>query len=245
MRWQRATEEPTGPAEKTRGERGDTLIEVLLAVVVLGIAGVALLTAFATAITASSQHRHLATLDASVRAASDQVISQVQQAENNVFGSCPTTFVPNWQLSGSFTVTSHSVWYWNGSNFASGNPCTNYGPQLWTMTIGSGTYSTSVSTVIYDPQAPLVSGGSTPSKLVFLQPQGTGTGTVNAEVTPQPIVAVEDTNGNIVYSDAVLGDADLGRGPSGLELLGRRKRGCHHIRWLQLQRHGVLHPDRH
>ena len=70
------------------------------------------------------------------------------------------------------------------------------------MTIGSGTYSTSVSTVIYDPQAPLVSGGSTPSKLVFLQPQGTGTGTVNAQVTPQPIVAVEDTNGNIVYSDA-------------------------------------------
>ena len=51
-------------------ERGDTLVEVLLAIVILGLAGVALLTAFATSITASAQHRNLATLDASVRAAS-------------------------------------------------------------------------------------------------------------------------------------------------------------------------------
>ena len=70
------------------------------------------------------------------------------------------------------------------------------------MTIASGSYSTTVSTVIYDPQAPPVNGGSTPAKLVFLQPTSPGTGTINAAVSPQPIVAVEDTNGNIVYSDA-------------------------------------------
>ena len=47
-----------------------------------------------------------------------------------------------------------------------------------------------------------MNGGSIPSKLVFLQPTSVGTGTINAPVNPQPIVAVEDANGNIVYSDA-------------------------------------------
>ena len=128
---------------------------------ILGIAAAALLTAFATAITASSQHRHLATLDASVRTASDQVISQVQQSGSNAFGpsNCignqGTTFTPKWYLPGTFTVTTHTVTYWNGSSFVSaaslGSTCTGYEPQLWTITIASGSYSTTVSTVIYDP----------------------------------------------------------------------------------------------
>ena len=189
------------------------MVEVLLAIVILGIAGVALLLGFATSITTSAQHRNLATLDASAREASNQVISQVQQAGNNAFGpgNCAngTTYKPTWNLSGSFTVTNYTVQYWNGSTFVSNatlntspNKCTGYEPQLWTVSIGSGSYNTNVSTVIYDPQAPPVSGGSTPYKLVFLQPTSTGTGTINAAVSPQPIVAVEDINGNIVYSDA-------------------------------------------
>jgi len=103
-------------------ERGDTLIEVLIALVVLGIAAVALLTAFATAITASSAHRHLATLDSSVRAASDQVIAQVpggSQQRPSGPSNCThggTSFTPMWSLSGTFTVTSHTVTYWNGSS---------------------------------------------------------------------------------------------------------------------------------
>ena len=193
-------------------ERGDTLIEVLLALVILGLAGVALLTAFATAITASSEHRNLATLDASVRAASDQVISQVQQGGNNAFGpsNCTnnhgTSYSPTWSLSGSFTVTSYAVTYWNGSSFVAASAltsCTGYEPQLWTVTIGSGSYSTQVSTVIYDPQPPPVSGGTIPNKLVFLAPTTTpGSGSINAAVSPQPIVAVEDSSNDIVYSNA-------------------------------------------
>ena len=208
-RWIDAHESET--EERRHDERGDTLIEVLLAIVILGIVGVALLTAFATAITASSEHRHLAALDSSVRGVSDQAIAQVQEAGNNAFGpsNCTnnqgTSYKPTWNLTGSFTVTSYTVTYWNGSSFvpaAALTNCTGYEPQLWTITIGSGSYSTTVSTVIYDPQAPPVSGGSTPYQLVFLQPVSTGTGTVNAAVSPQPIVAVEDQAGNIVYSDA-------------------------------------------
>ena len=56
---------PTGTSR--RSESGDTLIEVLLAIVILGIAEqLALLVGFATALTSSRKHRQLATLDASV-----------------------------------------------------------------------------------------------------------------------------------------------------------------------------------
>ena len=134
----RSSAQPELPDESRWSDRGDTLIEVLLALVILGIAGVALLTGFATSITASGTHRNLATLDSSVRSASNEVIAQVQQSKNSVFGAntCtgaaanPTTntsFSPTWNLSGSFTVTSYNVQYWSGTGFS--NSCTNpYGP---------------------------------------------------------------------------------------------------------------------
>ena len=60
-------------------ENGDTLIEVLLAIVVLGIAAVALLSAFATSIGASAEHRNISALDSSTRLAANEAIAQVQQ----------------------------------------------------------------------------------------------------------------------------------------------------------------------
>jgi type II secretory pathway pseudopilin PulG len=43
------------PADRRRSEAGDTLIEVLLAIVVLGLTSVALLTAFGTIISSSAE----------------------------------------------------------------------------------------------------------------------------------------------------------------------------------------------
>ncbi len=190
--------------EKDASEAGDTLIEVLFAIVILGIAGVALLTGFATSITSSAQHRQLVSQADSVRAATDEVLAQVQDASDAAFTACPTTYTPTWTLSGSFQVTNYNVQYWNGTAFSTSCPSVTTNPQLWTMTIGSGSYSTTVSTVIYDPQPVSPTAGTTPSKLVFLSPTtaNPGSGTVNGPVTPQPIVAVEDVANNIVYSDA-------------------------------------------
>ena len=84
------------------------------------------------------------------------------------------------------------------------------------MTIPNGRYTTTASTVIYDPTAPATSGGTTPNQLVFLQPTTPGTGTINAAISPQPIVAIED-HGNIVYSDASSLTLSIvpGKGPAG------------------------------
>ena len=52
-----------------RSEAGDTLIEVLLAVLVLGIASTAILLAFSTSIFGSSEDKGLATTDTVLRTA--------------------------------------------------------------------------------------------------------------------------------------------------------------------------------
>ncbi len=203
------------PSRAEFSEQGDTLVEVLLAMVVLGIAALALLVGFATSITASAEHRNLASLDSSTRIAANEAIADVQQeaanAANNPF-VCSNTFTPTFSnLTGSFTVT-YTVAYWNGTSF--GPTCTNYAPQQYTLTISSGGYSTVVTTVVYDPSAPPSPNGvGQPAQLVWLQ-QPTG-GTVGTPVTPQPEVAVEDALNNIVTSDLSSVTLQIISGPAG------------------------------
>ena len=75
-------------------------------------------------------------------------------------------------------------------------------PQLWTVGVTSGGITTSVSTVVYNTGATTAPSGScnnAPCQLVFLQVPTSGV--VNGNVSPQPIVAIEDGNGNIVAGD--------------------------------------------
>src|SRR6185437_3587614 len=53
--------------DRSRGEAGDTLIEVLIALVVIGLTATAILGAFATTISASAEQRSLAGADAFLR----------------------------------------------------------------------------------------------------------------------------------------------------------------------------------
>ena len=73
-----------------RSEAGDTLVELLIAMVVLAIASVAILVAFATSISGSSEHRALASLDTALRSAYQDATSQIQYAANAHYVSCAT-----------------------------------------------------------------------------------------------------------------------------------------------------------
>ena len=186
---------------------GDTLVEVLIAMVVLSIAATALLLGFATSITSSVEHRNLASLDSSTRLAANLAIADVQQQAGNPANNpflCGH-FVPDFSnVPSSFTVTA-VPWYWNGSAFNSANPCVNYAPQQYTLTITSTAsthYSSVVTTVVYDPSSPPPPNGvGVPSKLVWIPPNEPTGGSAYTPFTPQPEVAVEDSSGDIVSSD--------------------------------------------
>ena len=207
QRRQRAFNSDRGP------DAGDTLVEVLLAVVVVGIAAVALLAAFATAITASAQHRNLTSLDSSTRIAANDAVADVQQQAQAQAGqpddpfACPATpFTPSFSNLPSGFQATPTVTYWTGNSstgFQSG--CIAYAPQEYTLQVSSArTPATQVTTVVYDPAAPPCPNSpnncaGAPAKLVWIQ-QPTG-GSVGTPITPQPEVAVEDANGNIVSND--------------------------------------------
>ena len=75
---------------RRRGEAGDTLVEVLIALVVLGLASVALIIAFGTSISASADHRQLSASGVALDAISQQVIADMQ-ATPSLF-TCPYVF---------------------------------------------------------------------------------------------------------------------------------------------------------
>lgn len=100
-------------------EAGDTLVEVLITLVILGITVVALLSGFMTAISASATNQNLTTLDSVLK-------SFVETATYDLGRAIPTQFVPCAQASNysglsetkgvySASITgSVSYWYQNG-----------------------------------------------------------------------------------------------------------------------------------
>src|SRR5580692_9152734 len=80
-------------SEKGRDDRGDTLIEVLMALLVLSLCALAVMIAFSTSISASQQHRDLATANIVLASASQQAIAQIQQ-NSNLFGCSASTQNP-------------------------------------------------------------------------------------------------------------------------------------------------------
>ncbi|MGO8859374.1 MAG: hypothetical protein ACLQRH_01185, partial [Acidimicrobiales bacterium] len=204
------------PEDPRRSEAGDTLIEVLLALVILGLASVALLLAFATSIAGSAEHRTLATADTVLRTVAEETISQMQQNSSAAF-ACPSTFTASPTVPTGYTVTSVTVQYWSStsSSFSSSNPCVVGSPQLVTITVNSNGVSYSISVVVEDPVAPAVATATTATKLVFLnQPAGNEVAGASLPL----VVAVEGSNGGIVTSDLSPVTLTVTTGPIGATL---------------------------
>ena len=106
---------------RARSERGDTLIEVLIAITVVGISSTALLAGLATAINLSATHRGQADADVVLVSAADSVKNQTYVACPGVSTSSynPTLGVslPSGWSSSNLTISS--VKGWNGTGFVS------------------------------------------------------------------------------------------------------------------------------
>jgi Tfp pilus assembly protein PilV len=78
--------------EPVPSEDGDTLIEVLLAVVILGLSVVALLGALVTSITSSSEHRSLASDDTVLRSFAEAAKYEIQMQPGALFVDCAKAY---------------------------------------------------------------------------------------------------------------------------------------------------------
>ena len=213
-----------------RSELGDSMIELLLAMAIIGVAALSILAAFATSINATGAHRNLATFDTVLRTASAEVTGDIQQQSAATFANCSGAYVVNTTpgsipLPPTYSATITSVGYWNGSGFTNpqapvGTGCPAgallntlgnfYSSQQVTVTVtktgssGRGPTSSSITNVVIDPTSPNSSGAPPcqygPYQLAWVQQPATGP--AGAALFPVPSVAVEDKTGCIIQSDA-------------------------------------------
>ncbi|MFF0215337.1 type IV pilus modification PilV family protein [Streptomyces vinaceus] len=120
---------PEGRSQRRRGEEGETLIEVLVAVVLMGVAFVTIFGGIGTAIISSARQQKVTGADSVVRSAAEKVISAP-------YVSCAGGYAIPAPPAG-YTVTVE-VEYWDGVG-AFGRPCptADTGVQKVTLTVHS------------------------------------------------------------------------------------------------------------
>jgi hypothetical protein len=190
------------------------MIEVLLAIVVIGITAVGLLTGFATSISASAEHRSLATDDTILKSYVESATYQIQQQSNPLFQICATTYSPTFTFppgDSGYKVRIKSVSYWNGTAFTSTCPSGSTAPQQVTaFATGPSHTSDSLNFIVVDPG--FISPAGTASQLVVTtQPPSSSTSGTSFAVA----VSVEDTLGNVVTSSSSAVTLAIATNPGG------------------------------
>ncbi len=187
----------SGAGVRRGSESGDTLIEVLIALVVLGLASVALLIAFATSISASSEHRNLATYNSVLTAASQAVISAYQSDPTyfqcpSVTPAAPTLPSPYAADTVAYGTGVNSVQYWNGTAFTP--TCIANAPQEVTISV-NGIPSSYTNTFVVYPlsSANATANTGTATSIIFARSPGSGIsgiplGYTNSVNTSQPVI---------------------------------------------------------
>ncbi len=145
-------------------DRGDTLIEVLITLIVLSVSGLALLTAFTATITGSAQHRSLAANDVVLRTVAESAFSAIQQQQSPEYQPCATTATyssaNNYGAPSSYTVTIESVQYpVSGGGWTAAIPsdcATIASPQLITVQVRASNGTTDQTSFVVDGRQQVV-----------------------------------------------------------------------------------------
>jgi|GEM_PF-7061030 len=166
-----------------RSERGDTMIEVLLALMILGLTSVALIVAFSTTLSASAQHRRLTSANIAINDYSQQVIAGIE-ANQNLF-TCPTParststiptnvgyYVNQLAIASTapYSPTISNVQYWDPSTSMPTTSCIANASELITVSVSSGYANQTSQFVVDSPTSGSNFVGGTPSGLAFTTP---------------------------------------------------------------------------
>ncbi|HEY3260017.1 MAG TPA: prepilin-type N-terminal cleavage/methylation domain-containing protein [Pseudonocardiaceae bacterium] len=97
-------------------DRGETLIELIVAVAILGIAGVAIVSGLGTAIVVSGTHRQQTTAGATVRNYGEAIETDV--IANGYQASCTPGYAAGFAAPAGYSAPRiAAVAFWNGSTF--------------------------------------------------------------------------------------------------------------------------------
>ncbi|HXZ82226.1 MAG TPA: hypothetical protein VED84_00565 [Acidimicrobiales bacterium] len=188
------------PGPSRRSEAGDTLVEVLIALVVIGVAALSLLVAFSTSIWGSSDYRTVATVDTVLRSAAEEATTQLQQQSSTLWGDCGGASSVQFSLPTGYTAQIAAT-YWNGSAFVSPPPCIPNAAQQDTISVTYKGTVYQIVIVVDDPLAPSFTVGTTSTQLAFVQQPASSGIAAGSNLSPWPMVAVEDGSGNVDQDD--------------------------------------------
>jgi type II secretory pathway pseudopilin PulG len=93
-------------ATRRHNESGDTLIEIVMAIVLIGLVVGAYFASFSTGAASSSKHQDLATADATMRDYAEAIKAAVRDDANGCGKPSPTTFTASYTPPVGFTVAS-------------------------------------------------------------------------------------------------------------------------------------------
>jgi large repetitive protein len=209
-----------------RFEAGDTLAEVLLAMVIISITAVAILSSFATALGASAEETSLAQTNAYLKSYAEVVTAEIQENSPPLFTSCavPSTYTK--QLTGLptnsiYTISMTSIQYWNpnaspSATFGASCVAGSTEPQLITLTatgpkVTAQTLSFVVSDFLYVAPPNVPPAFSVNSPFTLTEGQGapwTYTLTTSAG-SPTPALTVTSLPTGVTFTDLGNGTGTL------------------------------------
>lgn len=145
-------------------ETGDTLIELLFAIVIISVAFSALLGGIITSITGSTEHRGLAVDDVILKSIAESAKEQIEVAKTVTFSpACGASYTVSYSEPpndvGSYAITGYSVGagtvtltpqYWNGSNRFNSSSCPSE-VQLLTVSVAGPQGAQNLSFVVRQP----------------------------------------------------------------------------------------------
>jgi Tfp pilus assembly protein PilV len=141
-------------AGHTEPEAGDTLVEILIALVVIGITVTAILGAFATTISATAEQRNLASADAFMRSFVDTATYEISLSTTPAFVACASSNAYSQIATNAETPAFPSVTITVVSAPPSGCSSSQPTPQQLSATVTSSNgASDSTTFVVYPPSA--------------------------------------------------------------------------------------------
>lgn len=141
------------PSRSHRAESGMTLVEILVALSILGIAVVSIVSSMASASKASDEHRKQATADTVVKSFAESIKQKVSVGAYLLCPSVPSSYsspasgapavssyfrpLPGWAAPTGYSAGVSAVKSWNGTSFSTTCPGTDGGAQLLSLSAWS------------------------------------------------------------------------------------------------------------